>query len=119
MEIIDRWKDKWMIQKINHPGVILEVTYVVGTVVPRNTTSSVNGIPTKTVFKSTTLPVLFNGNLLPKKFIANVAKTISEEYEIVPATHEFYDKHNEGFLIDTIPDFEDVKAYSWSNINNN
>ena len=117
MEVIDRWASKYMIQKINHPGVILEVSYIQGSYVPSITVSA-EGRCAVPRYVTKTLPALFGGNMLPHKFVANVAKTISDEYEVVPANHEFYDKHNEGFLISTMPDFEDVKAYSWSNINN-
>ena len=107
-----------MIQKINSPGVILEITHVIGTTVPKVTTSSANGYPAVERLVSKTLPALFPGNLLPKKFVANVAPTIESEYEVVPATHESYDKNNEGFMITDMNDFENAHAYSWSNINN-
>ena len=117
MEVVDKWQGNYMIQKINSPGVILEGTYMVGTIVPKVTTSSANGYPAVERLVAKTLPLLFNGNLLPKEFVNTIAKSISHEYEIVPATHEFYDKNNEGFMINTSDDFEDVKAFSWSNIN--
>ena len=118
MEVVNNWQGKYMIQKINSPGVILEITHAVGTIVPKVTTSSANGYPAVEKLVSKTLPALFPGNLLPKKFVANVAQTVESEHEVVPATHEFYDKNNEGFMIETMTDFENVHAYSWSNINN-
>lgn len=117
MEVVTSWQGKYMIQKINSPGVILEGTYMVGTIVPKATISSANGYPAVERIVAKTLPLLFNGNLLPKEFVNTIAESISHEYEIVPATHESYDKNNEGFMINTPHDFEDVKAFSWSNIN--
>ena len=117
VEVVTSWQGNYMIQKINSPGVILEGTHIVGTVVPKNTTSSANGYSAVERLISKTLPLLFNGNLLPKEFVNTIAESISHEYEIVPATHEFYDKNNEGFMINTSDDFEDVKTFSWSNIN--
>lgn len=118
MEVIDYWNNHIMIRKIDKPNVILEVSNIIKTVVPKITAVSSLGTPTEIVTVTKTLPVLFIDRILARKFILKVCPKLEDEYMLVNASHEHYMKNNDAFLIKTEEDFEDAKACSWSNINN-
>lgn len=118
MEVVEVWVNNYMIQKINKPGVILEVTRSIESYVPKDTVINSHYKSKVKVTKTETLPIIFSGNLLAKYFVEHIARHVTGEYEIVPATHEWYTKSNSAFRVSTKDDLTDISGASWSNINN-
>lgn len=117
MEIVSVWINKFMIQKIGKPGVILEVTKTTVSYVPKTTIVESHYNSKVRVSDTHTLPIIFVKKELAKYFVKTYASHISDEYEIVNATHEAYTKLNEAFYATNKDDLADITSISWSNVN--